>query len=29
MPAWAGTLGDEEIWHVINFLRELQDQPAP
>lgn len=29
MPAWAGTLSDEEIWHVVNFLRDLQDQPAP
>lgn len=23
MPAWAGTLTDEQIWHVINFLRDL------
>jgi len=25
MPAWVGTLSDEEIWHVINYLRGLQE----
>lgn len=25
MPAWAGTLTDDEIWHVINHLRSLQE----
>ena len=24
MPAWAGALSDEEIWHVINYLLSLQ-----
>lgn len=24
MPAWAGQLTDEQIWHVINFLRDLE-----
>ncbi|HVM31331.1 MAG TPA: c-type cytochrome [Candidatus Limnocylindrales bacterium] len=24
MPAWQGTLRDEQIWHVVNFLRDLQ-----
>ncbi len=23
MPAFEGTLSDEEIWHVINFIRTL------
>ena len=25
MPAWEGTLGDEERWNVVNFLRTLDD----
>jgi mono/diheme cytochrome c family protein len=24
MPAWAGVLTDDEIWHVVNYLRSLQ-----
>jgi len=23
MDAWEGRITDEEIWHVVNFLREL------
>ncbi len=23
MPPWEGVLSDEEIWHVVNFLKEL------
>ncbi len=23
MDAWEGRISDEEIWHVVNFLREL------
>ncbi len=23
MPAWAGTLSDEDIWHLVNFLRAV------
>jgi mono/diheme cytochrome c family protein len=25
MPAWKGTLTDDQIWHVINYLRSLQE----
>lgn len=25
MPAWSGTLTDEQMWHTINFLRSLQE----
>jgi copper resistance protein D len=25
MPAWQGTLTDEQVWHVVNFLRDLQE----
>ena len=25
MPAWSGTLDDEEIWDTVNYLRSLQD----
>ena len=24
MPQWAGTLSDNQIWDVINFLRSLK-----
>ncbi|MER3436559.1 MAG: hypothetical protein C4346_02425, partial [Chloroflexota bacterium] len=27
MPGFAGRLTDEDIWHVINYLRWLQRQP--
>jgi mono/diheme cytochrome c family protein len=27
MPAWAGTLSDQDIWDVINFLRSIQESP--
>ncbi|HEY7599249.1 MAG TPA: cytochrome c [Candidatus Limnocylindrales bacterium] len=29
MPAWSGTLTDEQVWHVINYLRSLSDGGAP
>lgn len=29
MPAWEGTLSDEEIWHVINYLRAETEARAP
>lgn len=28
MPAWAERLSEDEIWHVINFLRDLQEEGA-
>jgi putative copper resistance protein D len=27
MPAWANRLTDDEIWNVINFLRDLHSAP--
>lgn len=29
MPAWEGTLADEEIWNVINYLRAETEARAP
>ena len=29
MPAWSGTLTDEQIWDVINYLRIETEQRAP
>ncbi len=26
MPAWAGTLTDDQIWHLVNYLQTLPDQ---
>jgi mono/diheme cytochrome c family protein len=23
MPAWGGRLADDEIWHVVNYMRTL------
>jgi mono/diheme cytochrome c family protein len=29
MPAWQGRLTDEQIWHIVNFLRDLdEDNPG-
>lgn len=28
MPAWGGTLTDDQIWHVVNYLRSLQEGGA-
>jgi mono/diheme cytochrome c family protein len=25
MPAWSGTLTDQQIWHIVNYMRSLQD----
>jgi mono/diheme cytochrome c family protein len=27
MPAWAGTLTDDQMWHVVNYLRALHEGP--
>lgn len=26
MPAWEGTLSEEERWHVVNFMRTFQEE---
>ncbi len=27
MPAWAETLQDQDIWHLVNYIQSLQIQP--
>ncbi|MGK5095298.1 cytochrome c [Deltaproteobacteria bacterium TL4] len=29
MPAWNSVLKEEDIWHVVNFIKTLQTVPVP
>ena len=28
MPGWEKTLNDTQVWHLVNFIKSLDDQPS-
>lgn len=28
MPAWKNTFNDDQVWHLVNYIKTLNDQPV-